>query len=71
MNIIVTLNYVQQIDKRLVMLYYLYISIQIPCLPSVDSMTLKMETLSYSCQIVVTRVCHTFVTNLFAARPGE
>jgi len=33
-------------------------------------MTLKMETLSYSRQIV-TRVCHTFITYLLAARPGE
>jgi len=30
----------------------------------------KMEKLSYSCQIVK-RACHTFVTYLFAARPGE
>jgi len=29
-----------------------------------------IEKLSYSCQIV-TRVCHTFVTCLFTARPGE
>jgi len=34
-NITLTFNYVQQIEKRLVMLYY--ISIQIPCLPSDDS----------------------------------
>jgi len=70
MNITLTLNYIQQIDKRLAMLYY--ICIQIPCLPSDDLITLKMEKHSYSCPIV-TRVCHTFVklTYLFAARPDE
>jgi len=52
------------------MLYY--ISIQIPCLPSDDSMTIKMETLSSSCQIV-TRACHTIVTylGLLAARQAR
>jgi len=68
MNIELTLNYIQRIDKRLAMLYY--ISFQILCLPSDDSVTLKLEMLSYSCQIV-TRACHTFVTYFIAAIPGE
>jgi len=68
MNITLTLNYIQRIDKRPAMLYY--IIIQIPCLPSDGSITKKMEKLSYFCQIV-TRACHTFVTYLFTARPGE
>jgi len=48
MNLTLTLNYIQRIDKRLAMLYY--ISIQTPCLPSDDSIMKKMEKLSYSCQ---------------------
>jgi len=50
------------------MLYY--ISIQIPCLPWNDSMTVKMETLSYSCRIV-TRACLNIVIYLFAARQAR
>jgi len=43
MNIKLTFNYIQRIDKRLAMLNN--IGIQIPCLPSDDSLTLKMEKL--------------------------
>jgi len=72
MNITLTLNNIQRIDKRLAMLYY--ISIQIPCLPSGDSIVKKIKKLSYSCQIV-THACHTFVTYLFAVSftmtPGQ
>jgi len=60
---------IQRTYKRLAMLYN--ISIQIPCLPPNESLTLKMEKLStYPCQIV-TRAFHTFITYLFAAPPGE
>jgi len=41
MNITLTLNYIQRIDKRLAMLCN--IGIQISCLQSDDSITLKTE----------------------------
>jgi len=61
MNIELILNCIQRIDKLLAMLYY--VSIQKPCLPSDDSMTLKMETLSYSCLGIAIPGSRTFFIN--------
>jgi len=70
MNITLTLNYIQRIDKHLSMLYYFISVFRYRIQISYDSITLKIEKLSYSC-LIVTRACYKFVTYLFAARPGE
>jgi len=62
MNITLTSIYVQRIEKRLVMLYY--ISIQIPCLPSDDSMTLKMgDAFQSDCKVCVSHIRYLFISS--------
>jgi len=69
MIITLTLNYIQRIEKRLVMLYYKY-SDTVFAIGRFNDAKDKDAFLRYSCQIV-TSAYHTFVTYLFAARQAQ